>query len=573
MQRSSKACFLAHNPRAGNHSIEAFALAEGAHVAIDHISRLLERNLVRSTDKFEVIFWSDSQHVLGGLQTPQLYPEDARRMSHILDIIELKVLELEALLPDVSVKFRWCPGECVEPHATADEISKNVRISGGGSSSKALALFHRMSLNDMKSALRQARLVPAPIHPAGVGIVPMNEDAGSSAPENVKTASPDPRPSLHYPALILDPAVRAITDDPVIMNILRQAGSSSHFFSIIAGMIECLPLNLRPSMHEAVRQQQDANKDIQFAIPDLSNNRDGLHEPSSLVQYPNLFALIEMAALKLPSDQQEPVLAAIGWQKEANAYRVQGEAAGGVYASRASEEVDMHREPEVLAETKGLEKPEALEKPMDVDESNANEEPRVSGEPGVLERSMILDLPKTCEEAKASEIRAAKDSNSPAKAKVLDELMDLDEPVDLDGLTMIEAAEISEKSKTFGKPEAFEEPEALDNFVTLEEPEVLEEPTGIVQESETTEEPAKIIEEPNISHVTALDASMDLDELEVVDEHNMVEEPKAAEEPTYIIEEVPQDREILENPEVIEEARPSRMRSVWIWVERRLQRQ
>lgn len=588
MQRSLKACYLPHNPNAGNHSIEAFALAEGVHVAIDHVSGLLGSDLVRSTDKLEVIFWSDSQHALGSLQTPKLYPEDARRMSHILDIIELKVLELKALSPDLSVKFRWCPAECVEPHATADTISKNARISGHGAWSKALALFHRMSIRDMESALRQARLRSPPIHPACVGSVPMNEDAESSAPENVKTTSsglqtsprypamiPDPVPenvkttisylqtSPRYPAVILDPAVQPITEDHVIMNILHQAAGSSHFFSIIGGMIECLPLDLRANMQKAVHEQQDANKNFQFFITGLSNKRDEQHERSSLAHYPNLFAFIEMAAFKLPANQQKPVLAAIGWQKQANAYRAQGESAGGVYESRASEEVDVRREPEVF-DTKGIEKAEALQNPLDLDESNIIEEPKASGEHMVIDGPMVLDQPKIFEEVQASDIKVPEESKGTPKAKVLDELMHLD------GLTMIEAVEVSEESNVFEKPASFEAPEALGNLVVFEEPELFEEPTGIVQEPENTEEPAKIIEEPKMSEPEVLHAPMDLDEPNILDE-NIIEEPKAAEEPTYTIE-VPQDPEILENPEVIEEARPSRIRSVWAWVERTLQR-
>ncbi|POS72697.1 hypothetical protein DHEL01_v208906 [Diaporthe helianthi] len=114
-QRTSKACFITSNdPKDSSVTAEAFALAEGVHVAID------------------------------------------QRFQHIVDIIELKARDLQRLRQNVSVQFVWCPEECVEPHKTADEMSKRVRISGGsGTQSKALYLFRRLPYGAIQSALEQ----------------------------------------------------------------------------------------------------------------------------------------------------------------------------------------------------------------------------------------------------------------------------------------------------------------------------------------------------------------------------------------------------------------------------------
>ncbi|KAG6362750.1 hypothetical protein INS49_007843 [Diaporthe citri] len=146
-QRTSKACSIPCGCRYKddeNNTTEAFALAEGAHVALDQISKIKKDPSIRS-DKIEVTFWSDSKLVLTALRSSARGQCLSKKMQHILDIIKLKTQELlHEPSADVSVQFRWCPEECVEPHETADQLSKGARMSGRSMYSQALTLFHTM---------------------------------------------------------------------------------------------------------------------------------------------------------------------------------------------------------------------------------------------------------------------------------------------------------------------------------------------------------------------------------------------------------------------------------------------
>lgn len=69
-------------------------------------------------------------------------------------MIELKTLDIQRSRKNVSVQFLWCPQECVEPHETADQLSKSVRMTGGsGTRSKALHMLHSLPHRVILSAL------------------------------------------------------------------------------------------------------------------------------------------------------------------------------------------------------------------------------------------------------------------------------------------------------------------------------------------------------------------------------------------------------------------------------------
>lgn len=75
----------------------------------------------------------------------------------MIDMIELRTLDIQRSRKKVSVQFFWCPQECVEPHETADHLSKMVRFGGGsGTESKALNMLNSLTHSDIRSALEQA---------------------------------------------------------------------------------------------------------------------------------------------------------------------------------------------------------------------------------------------------------------------------------------------------------------------------------------------------------------------------------------------------------------------------------
>lgn len=152
-QRTSKACFIPCNRDDTSTSTEAFALAEGAYLALDRIKGIQAQSPIRSTDAIEVIFWSDSVTVLEALEDPVRLRAQAKKLRHVLDIIKLKTYEMQGLRANMSVQFRWCPEECVEPHVTADDLSRQVRLSGGNTTSKALDLFKHCSNSSIQSAI------------------------------------------------------------------------------------------------------------------------------------------------------------------------------------------------------------------------------------------------------------------------------------------------------------------------------------------------------------------------------------------------------------------------------------
>lgn len=154
-QRTSKACFIRCYRDDDNTTTEALALAEGAYVALQQISRIQILSPIRSTDRIEVIFWSDSTTVLRALEDRTRFQAQSKKTRHLLDIVKLKTYELQDLRADVSIYFRWCPQECVEPHETADDLSKQVRFSGGSTPSKAEELFKSGPHSFIESALRQ----------------------------------------------------------------------------------------------------------------------------------------------------------------------------------------------------------------------------------------------------------------------------------------------------------------------------------------------------------------------------------------------------------------------------------
>lgn len=154
-QRTAKACFIRCYRDDDNTTTEALALAEGAHVALDQISSIDNQSLIRSTDRIEVIFWSDSITVLLALEDQARFQAQSKKTRHLLDIVKLKTYELQDLRADVSIHFRWCPQECVEPHETADDLSKRARFSGGSTISKAEQLFKSGPHSSIETILRQ----------------------------------------------------------------------------------------------------------------------------------------------------------------------------------------------------------------------------------------------------------------------------------------------------------------------------------------------------------------------------------------------------------------------------------
>ncbi|KAJ0107260.1 hypothetical protein J7T55_007630 [Diaporthe amygdali] len=360
-RRTSKACFIPFCPPGGNHRIEAFALAEGAYVAVDQIFSLMTQNLIVSTDKFEIIFWSDSKRVLGSLETPRRYAVLARKMEHILHIIELKARDLQDLRSVVSLKFRWCPGECVEPHKTADHLSKKVRDSGGRTPSKALDLFKRLPHSAIESALRRQRDPPSPTPPTSPSSHLLQESSNmtdkaiSLVPdtyivlEDVKSKAniPDALPSSPIAPPAPPPTPNLSAAEPVASHILHRAAVSSRFFSIIAGTVTCLPSHQRSDMRHAIRQQKEANKKWQtvgLTLPEDPKEDN----PLGYSRNPNPFAIIQAAALELPDSEKEDLLAAIDLQKKKNAHIAETRALGEGYESHIREESEMGDEPEVI---------------------------------------------------------------------------------------------------------------------------------------------------------------------------------------------------------------------------------
>ncbi|KAL2284809.1 hypothetical protein FJTKL_08638 [Diaporthe vaccinii] len=396
---------------------------------------------IRSIEKIEVTFWSDSKLVLTALRSSARAQSLSQKMQHILEIIKLKTQELlKEPSADVSVQFRWCPEECVEPHATADQLSKGARISGRTMYSKALTLFHAMPHSKIQSALGQARTMASDAKPAAQS---SSSGAGSSLADQAAKAQ--------------NLALRTITKDPVILNVLYRAAGSSRFFSIVSGTVECLPSNLRPSMHEAIREQQDANKKLQRCGWGPSNERSKHHELASTSPYPNLFALIEITACNLPAYHQEKLITAIRLQKKANACLVQEEVVGQVYQFEGDNN-DMDHDP------KAFEEPETQENVMGSGELETAEEPTV----------MVEESEKSEDPAKVTE------ELEPSESTVLDEPMDLDEPGVHAETEVHGETEVHDEQNIIEKPKTVEEPiynidEVLEYPQILQNPEMAEE--------------------------------------------------------------------------------------------------
>lgn len=437
-QRMSKACFIPCRFPGddNNNTTEAFALAERAHVALDHVSSIMNQPPAgcRPTDKIRVTFWSDSQGVLASLEDPKRFRSPSK-MQHILDIIRLKTRELYDWGADVSVQFCWCPEECVEPHATADQISKIARMTGSGERSKALALFHGVRHKAILSALGRSRRVPPAIAPVVAGSAKLATIANGS------------RCTPQHPALARDPALDPIIRDPVLMNVLYRAAGSSRFFSIVGGMVECLPSYLRSSMQEAIHQQQELNKTYDCYAQTPFNGREPNHQPSSSSRCPNLFAIIEITAWRLPAGHRDKAFTAIKLQKEANAQLVQDEVEGQVYQFEGSDAGDMNHELEAFGE------PEAPEDNMSLEESEFSEESA-----GIIGESEVVEEPAmVAQEHKLSD------------TEDLDEPMDLDEPLDLDRAEALDEHDIIDETDvpaeiidTIQEPRALEEPEPIE---------------------------------------------------------------------------------------------------------------
>lgn len=170
-QRTSKACFIRCDRDDDNTTIEAFALAEGAQVALDQISRIRDRSPIRSTDRIEVILWSDSTTVLLALENQARFRTQSKKSRHLLDIIKLKAFELQDLMANVSVHFQWCPRNCVEPHETADHLSKKVRLSGGSTPSKIMEVFKSGPHRSIEDKLGRRELSAAsPTSPSSASV-------------------------------------------------------------------------------------------------------------------------------------------------------------------------------------------------------------------------------------------------------------------------------------------------------------------------------------------------------------------------------------------------------------------
>lgn len=447
-ERTSKACSIPCGFRYkedDNNTTEAFALAEGAHVALEQISNIKKDRRIRSTTRIEVIFWSDSKLVLTALEDSRRARSLTNKMQHILDIIRLKTQELYDSWADVSVMFRWCPEECVEPHVTADQLSKGARMSNRSIYSKALALLHGVPHSTIKSSLRQFRRMP----PAQSFVARPNSGGGSSyvATKAAESSAPDTasltttnhasyRPPQH-PALARDPALEPIIKDPVMMNVFYRAAGTSRFFSIVSGMVECLPFNLRSSMQEAIIEQQELNKTYAYHAQAPLNAREQNRQLSSSSRYPNLFFIIEITAWKLPADHREQALTAIKSQKVANAHLLQNEVEGQVYEFEDSDTGDVDHEPEAFEE------PEALEDTMDIEESEMSET-----------STGIIEEPDFVEET-AKTIQGPIDLD---RAEVLDENNIIDEPqAGAEPIDIIQEPRAPEEEQLIREPEPFEE--------------------------------------------------------------------------------------------------------------------
>lgn len=375
-QRTTKACSVPSGLfRKGdnNNTMEALALAEGAFLALERISNIKSQDAsaIGPTDKIEVVFWSDSQWVLTSLGSPEEDWPRSKTMREVLDIINLKVQELHKLGPDVSAQFCWCPEECVESHARADELSKRVRVSGSGTPSKVLALIHGAAYRSTSAPVRLRRMPCAAT------------SVTSSSGAVIAPISTAAEPSI---------------DDPVLMNLLYRAASSSRFFSIVGSVVDCLSSTLRSSMHEAIGEQRAANKKLRWLV---QSSLDKRHE------HPNLFALIEIAACKLPVDQKTQVLSAIDAQKRANAYLLQYEVVGQFYEFEDQDEVDVVHDPEELRVKEPMEhsmhpwRLDALRVAGERSNITASEDPEAEVEP--CDVSMGLDEPEVTNEQKVIE--------------------------------------------------------------------------------------------------------------------------------------------------------------------------
>ncbi|KAI3390515.1 hypothetical protein diail_9290 [Diaporthe ilicicola] len=350
-RRTSKACFIPPSRFDNNNLTEAIALAEGAHVTIDQIASLTSRSLIGATDEVEVVFWSDSQKVLSALdERPQLL---SKKMEHLLDIIELKTRDLQNLGSNLSVQFRWCPEECVEPHQIADELSKKVRISGGKTPSKALALVNRFPHSTIKSILRQPLPVPS-IHQSSSLAAETTTTAvdaassGSEAPTVVEDDGPpnDDRDSLRsspVPVRAPPPSPSQSAADIIVAFLLKRGSDSSRFFSIVTAAVKCLPAYQRRTMVVAIRQQKYANKRLRALGLNTPQSQAEGNEPANRSQT-HLFNLVDIAALGLPSTYKDSVLAAIQAQKSMNQSLAQGEVMGQGYESESDEDSDVDDE-------------------------------------------------------------------------------------------------------------------------------------------------------------------------------------------------------------------------------------
>ncbi|KAK2611505.1 hypothetical protein N8I77_004839 [Diaporthe amygdali] len=359
-QLVKKACPIPYSRSDNNDIVEAFALAEGAFVAIDQIWGLMSRSLIIPTDRLEVSLWSDSKMVLRAMENPRRFRAHTKKMQHVLNMIELKTLELQDSSSDVSVHFNWCPGECVQPHALADEKSKRVRILGGGKASKAFDLFKNLPHSAIKSALRQP--------PQAVSSVTSPGNRSPSDAASPATAK-SPPPAPETPAIVEDiesqtvttdslqpsdipvpsplPASRLVPVDPIVAYILHQAARTSQFFSMVAAAAESLPSHQRRTMCQAIRQQQDANKTPEAIRQVLAAELGSDHQLSASIDS-DPFLIIEAAALKLLGHEKEDLLAAIDLQKKRNRHIAERRALGEGYESDSNEESEMGDEPEVV---------------------------------------------------------------------------------------------------------------------------------------------------------------------------------------------------------------------------------
>lgn len=459
-QRASRACFIPCRFPDDNNTTEAFALIEGALFTLDQISSIKTRfSSIRSTTTIEVVFWSDSQSILRALEDPRRALSFSKKMQHLLDIIKLKTRELHESSADVSVKFHWCPEECVEPHATADRLSKEARTFGSNKYSTALHLFLRVPHKEIKAALnrpqRMTPRVPATQSSSlGVGstsTVKAAELSGQWCSSLSTTNTGSRRPTCNH-ALILDLALGTITEDPVMMTGLYRAACTPKFFSIVDGVVEYLSPDLRASIHEAIRKQQEANKQARWYVPIASGERGETYE-----RYPNLFALIEIAASSFPADQKKKVLDAIALQKDIIKSVLQNEPSNQIFEHECNDEVEVQHKPEDLKELKNLDQPQIMKEPVKI-----VEEVEIEVEPAkIVDEPMDLDK----------------------------HIMNLDEPHFVDEDTIIQ-----EPHKTVERPTGnTEEAAVLEDSETLDGAKVLEQPEEPVQ-PEVLEEPQVLAE-------------------------------------------------------------------------------